>query len=126
MSRRALPPRATRGNKPQKSEEEERRDDDLYAKMFGGDLDDDEDYTLSTQIPYLEQAQENARKERTLKNLRKYSYARGYTYCFDLDIFARLDNSPSYAIDDQNVFKSTYSNQDREYLGTPLRMLINR
>ena len=48
MSRRALPPRATRGNKPVKSEEEERRDNDLYAKMFGGDLDDEEDFVLRT------------------------------------------------------------------------------
>lgn len=67
--------------------------------MFGHDLDDDEDYILSTDWPILEQAKENARKERTLQNLQKYSYARGYTYCYDLDQFPRLENHPSYAVD---------------------------
>lgn len=33
------------------------------------------------------------------KNLRKYSYSRGYTYNFDLDQFSRVEGQPSYAVD---------------------------
>ena len=61
-----------------------------------------------------------------MTNLKKYSYARGYTYCFDLDEFGRLDRHPSYAIDDGNIFKNTYSQEGREYLGSTLNELINR
>jgi len=42
-------------------------------------------------------------------NLRKYSYSRGHTYFFDLDQFPRVDNQPSYAIDTNNIFNSTYN-----------------
>lgn len=61
-----------------------------------------------------------------MRNLKKYSYARGYTYCFDLDGFARVDKHPSYAIDDQNVFKNSYRQEGRTYLGSTLGQLINR
>jgi hypothetical protein len=50
MSRRALPPRASRGAKPPKTEEEEKKDNELYAKMFGADLDDDEDFVLRSEV----------------------------------------------------------------------------
>lgn len=41
MSRRALPSRATRGAKPAKTIEEENKDNEIYARMFGNDLDDE-------------------------------------------------------------------------------------
>jgi hypothetical protein len=50
-----------------------------------------------------------------MRNLQKYSYARGYTYCFELDSFQRLPNHPSYAIDQANVFGNTYKQEHRLY-----------
>jgi hypothetical protein len=47
MSRRVLPSRSTRGARPVQSTEQENKDNELYAKMFGNDLDDDEDFIIS-------------------------------------------------------------------------------
>lgn len=52
MSRRSLPARSTRGAKPvARSAEEEKRDNELYAKLFGQELDDDEDFVMRTAVP---------------------------------------------------------------------------
>jgi len=47
MSRRTLPSRSTRGQRQTQSVEQQGEDDKIYAQMFGGNLDDDEDYNLS-------------------------------------------------------------------------------
>lgn len=42
-----------------------------------------------------------------------HPYSRGYHYFFDLKTFPRLENSFSYAIDNQNAFHSTYLQEDK-------------
>lgn len=61
-----------------------------------------------------------------MRNLRKYSYARGYTYCFDLDSFPRLEGSPSYAVDHSNIFASTYHQEEKPIGPTKLGHILNR
>lgn len=41
-------------------------------------------------------------------------------------MFERLEGHPSYASDEQNVFKSTYKQEQRMYGVTSLGELINR
>lgn len=38
-----------------------------------------------------------------------FPYSRGYHYFFELTSFRRLEGSPTYAFDLDNVFNSTYS-----------------
>lgn len=47
MSKRTLPARSTRGQRTTQTTQQEGEDDKIYAQMFGSNLDDDEDYTLS-------------------------------------------------------------------------------
>lgn len=51
MSRRELPARSTRGQKPVITEEQANQDNQIYEKLFGNNLDDDEDYEESKTIP---------------------------------------------------------------------------
>lgn len=47
MSKRVLPSRSTRGTKPIRTQEQELKDNELYASLFGKNLDDDEEYIES-------------------------------------------------------------------------------
>ena len=67
------------------------------------------------------------RRMRTLHNLQKFSYARGHTYCFDLEeTFPRVEGHPSYALDEHNAFNHTFSQEGREFGGSKLGQLMNR
>ena len=46
-------------------------------------------------------------------NFANYNYGGGYHYFFNLDTFPRVENSPSYALDDKNRFKYTYQHDDK-------------
>lgn len=46
-------------------------------------------------------------------NFANYNYGRGYHYFFNLDTFPRVENSPSYALDDKNRFKYTYQHDEK-------------
>lgn len=83
--------------------------------MFGQNLDDDEDYAESKYCLMTEARQSDIRKDRIRKNIHKYPYARSFTYYFDLNEFPRLEGHPSYAVDETNIFNSTYSQQSRNY-----------
>lgn len=68
MSRRTLPSRSTRGQRQTQSVEQQGEDDKIYAQMFGGNLDDDEDYNLS--ISAFIQKEKNRRIEKEKLKLR--------------------------------------------------------
>jgi hypothetical protein len=59
-------------------------------------------------------------------NRPKYPYSRGYHYFFDLDKFPRVFGHPSYALDDNNAFNYTYSQEDKVIKGSTIHDLINR
>jgi hypothetical protein len=42
-----------------------------------------------------------------------FPYSRGYHYFFDLSTFPRVEDTVSYAIDENNAFHSTFRSEDR-------------
>jgi hypothetical protein len=61
-----------------------------------------------------------------LFNLPNFGYSRAHHYHFFLDEFPRIEGQLTYALDDDNAFGNTYSQDGKLYLGEKLGNIVNR
>jgi hypothetical protein len=59
-------------------------------------------------------------------NISNYGHTRSHHYHFFLEDFPRVEGQPTYALDTENLYGFTYSQEDKLYKGQRLGDIINR